>query len=78
MYSNETRSFNVPSTSSHAYAPPMTAVNLHNLHGCTINTNYTPQPAPPLPVIQGTTTTTEAEYDVFKDMLTLDTHPISV
>ena len=70
MSSTKTHSFNVPSTSSHAYAPPMTALNLHDFHGCTININYgAPQPAPPLLVIQGTTTTTEAEYDVFsKDM----------
>jgi hypothetical protein len=60
MSATKAHSFNVPSTSSHAYAPPMPALNLHDLHGCTVNINYTPQP-----MIQSTTTTTEAEYDIF-------------
>ena len=52
-------------TSSRACVPPMATINIHDLHGCAININYVALPAPPQPIIRGTTTITEAEYDVF-------------
>ena len=69
MSSTQTHSFNVPSISSPAHAPTMSALNLHDLHGCTININYTSHPAPPQPILQDTTTTTEVEYEIFSQQL---------
>ena len=60
LLSTKTHSFGAPSTS---YAPPVPAITLQNLHGCTINFNCAAIPTTIPPQLGQDTTFTDTELD---------------